>query len=233
MGIFDRLKGGNVLYYPGCLTKFAAPELEENYKKILHAIGVDFIVLKDLEKCCGSPVLNSGYDDDFRKLIEDNRKVFSEHSIKKIVTNCPGCFHIFSKYYGIESEHVSVLLWNRIGKLKVKKRFAEDVTYHDPCHLGRYSNIYEEPRKVLEHLGFRIVEMSRTRKDAFCCGGGAGLRTNETDLSDKVAKQRIKQARKTKVKKMVTTCPMCYKHMQNNTDGIEVLEFSQVILNAI
>ena len=61
----------------------------------------------------------------FDMLIEKNKKVFAEHGIKKIVTNCPGCFHIFGKYYGIEAEHISVLIWNRINKLKVKKKFDE------------------------------------------------------------------------------------------------------------
>lgn len=233
MGIFDRFKGGNVLYYPGCLTKVAAPEIEENYKKILEKIGVDFIVLKDLERCCGSPVLNAGYKDDFNKLIEQNKKVFQEHGITKIVSNCPGCFHIFDKYYDMEAEHISVLLWNNIHKLKVKNNFDEDITYHDPCHLGRYSDIYDEPRKVLEHIGFKVVEMTRTKEGAFCCGGGAGLRTNKTKLSNDIAKKRIEQAKKTETKKMITPCPMCWKHMQNNAEGIEVLEFSEVILDAI
>ena len=101
MGIFDRFKGGNILYYPGCLIKYAAPELEDNYKEILERVGVDFIVLKELEKCCGSPVLNAGFKKDFEKLVEHNKRIFDEHGINKLVTNCPGCFHIFEKQYQI------------------------------------------------------------------------------------------------------------------------------------
>jgi Fe-S oxidoreductase len=233
MGIFDRVMGGNILYYPGCLTKFAAPELEENYKRVLEGIGIDFIMLKDIELCCGSPVLNAGFVGEFNKLVERNKKLFDEHSIKRIVTNCPGCFHIFSKHYGIKAEHISVLLWERINRLKIRKRFNEDITYHDPCHLGRHSGIYDEPSKVLEYLGFHVVEMARSREDAFCCGGGAGLRTNKAEVADAVAKKRIEQAKMTNAKKLVTTCPMCYKHMKENAHGIEVLEFSQVILDAM
>ncbi|MGC8812542.1 MAG: heterodisulfide reductase-related iron-sulfur binding cluster [Candidatus Aenigmatarchaeota archaeon] len=79
MKFFDKIRGGNILYYPGCLTKFVAKELGENYRKILRSIGIDFIELKDLEFCCGSPALNAGYKEDAKNLAEKNFKVFKEH----------------------------------------------------------------------------------------------------------------------------------------------------------
>ena len=97
MGIFDKILGGNTLYYPGCLTKFVAKDLKENYKKILRSLGIDFIELAEIEVCCGSPVLKAGYADDFKNLAEKNLKIFKEHSVKKIITNCPACFLVFKK----------------------------------------------------------------------------------------------------------------------------------------
>ncbi|MCW1309464.1 MAG: heterodisulfide reductase-related iron-sulfur binding cluster, partial [Candidatus Nanoarchaeia archaeon] len=99
MGIFSRIFGGNVLYYPGCLTKFVAKELGENYKKILRKIGIDFIELKDLEVCCGSPALSAGYNEDVKNLVKKNYEIFKEHSVEKIITACPACFRTFSKEY--------------------------------------------------------------------------------------------------------------------------------------
>ena len=91
--------GGNVLYYPGCLTKFASKELEDNYKKILKKIGIDFIQLKDMEVCCGSPVLNSGHKKEAIDLAQKNLNIFKQHSVIKIITSCPACFKTFSKDY--------------------------------------------------------------------------------------------------------------------------------------
>jgi Fe-S oxidoreductase len=82
MKIFEKLIGGNVLYYPGCMSKFVTKDLAENYRKILRKIGIDFIELKDLEVCCGSPVLNAGYKEEATRLAEKNFKVFKEHSVK-------------------------------------------------------------------------------------------------------------------------------------------------------
>ena len=99
MGIFEKLFGQNTLYYPGCLTKFVAKDLKEKYEKILRKFGIDFIELSELEKCCGSPALKAGYPEDFKKLAQENLKIFKEHVVKKIVTNCPACFMILKKYY--------------------------------------------------------------------------------------------------------------------------------------
>ena len=99
MGMLDKLLGGNTLYYPGCMTKFVLKDIESNYEKILRKSGIDFIKLKDLEVCCGSPVLNAGYDNDFKTLAMKNLDVFKKHGIKKIITSCPACYKTFHKDY--------------------------------------------------------------------------------------------------------------------------------------
>jgi len=242
MSIFKKLLGGNILYYPGCLTKFVAKDLEENYKKILTRIGIDFIQLKNLELCCGSPVLNAGYKKDFENLMNKNLEVFKEHSINKIITSCPACFKTFSQTYrelkgwDIEVEHTTVTIWKSIekGKLKINRKFNEKITYHDPCHLGRHSKIYDEPRNILKALGFEIVEMRNSRENALCCGAGAGLKTNQPDLANKIAVRRLQQAEDKNIKKMITCCALCYAHLKENSKGvIEVFELSQVLKDAI
>ena len=236
MKIFEKILGGNTLYYPGCLTKFVAKDLREKYEKILRNLGIDFIKLEELELCCGSPALKAGYKEDFKKLTEKNLKIFKEHSVKKIITNCPACFMIFKKYYraflgdrwDIKVEHISQTIAKNIKKLKPRERKREKITFHDPCHLGRQMGVYEEPRKVIKNLGYEISEMELNRLESFCCGGGGGVKSNEPELANKIAKDRIEQAKKTGAKILCTACPLCYLHLKENAKDIEVKDLSQL-----
>lgn len=234
---------GNILYYPGCLKKFVFKDLEENYEKILRKCGIDFIKLKDLEVCCGSPVLNAGYLKTFEFLAKKNLRVFKEHSVKKIITSCPACFKIFKQEYpkvegfNIEVEHITQTIWGAIqnGKLKIKAKTPLKVTYHDPCYLGRYCGIYDEPRNTLNSLGCDLVEMKFNREQSFCCGGGGGLRSNFPELAKEIAKDRIRQAEKTKAEILITSCPLCYACLKEAFEkpGIKVEEFSSFITKFI
>lgn len=215
----------NTLYYPGCLTRYAAPELMEKYEQILNKLGINFITLPEQEFCCGSPVIHAGYKPDFDMLVKKNKELFKKYSINKIITNCPACYFIFTKYYSpITVEHITQTIWINKNKLKIKK--YDEISYHDPCHLGRHSNIYDEPRKILEKLGFTVVELEDNKQRSLCCGAGAGLKANNPDLANKIAKKRLLQC---KTKKLVTPCPLCYKHLKENAKEIEVFELSEVI----
>ncbi|MBI5071870.1 (Fe-S)-binding protein [Candidatus Falkowbacteria bacterium] len=239
MKIFKKIFKSNTLYYPGCLSKFVAKDLVENYRRILREAGLDFIELADLEVCCGSPALKAGYADDFKKLAEKNLQVFKEHSVGRIVTHCPACFMIFKKEYpkvfgekwDIEVTHATeILSKTKIQNSKFKIQNSV-VTYHDPCHLGRQMGIYDEPREVLKSLGYEIKEMDLSRKESFCCGGGGGVQSNESELANKIAKDRIAMAKKTGAKVLVTPCPLCYMHLKKNAEGedIEVKELSHLM----
>ncbi len=236
MKIFKKMFKGNTLYYPGCLSKFVAKDLVENYRRILREAGLDFIELADIEVCCGSPALKAGYAGDFKKLAEKNLQVFKEHSVDKIVTHCPACFMIFKKEYpkvlgekwDIEVVHATEVLSQKVKKSESQKGA---ITYHDPCHLGRQMGIYDEPREVLKSLGYEIKEMDLSRKESFCCGGGGGVQSNESELANKIAKDRIAMAKKTGAKVLVTPCPLCYMHLKNNSEGedIDVKELSHLM----
>lgn len=236
MSIFKKIFKGNTLYYPGCLSKFVAKELVENYRRILREAKIDFIELSDIEVCCGSPAIKAGYVEDFRKLAEKNLQVFKDHSVDRIVTHCPACFMIFKKEYpkvlgekwDIEVVHATEILNDKIKKAESIKG---TVTYHDPCHLGRQMGVYEPPREIIKSLGYEIKEMDLARKESFCCGGGGGVQSNESELADKVAKDKIAMAKKTGAKILVTPCPLCYMHLKKNAEGedIEVKELSHLM----
>lgn len=234
--IKDLFEKQNTLYYPGCITKFVYKKLYENYKKLLNKAGVDFIELKELEKCCGSPVINAGYRKDYNDLINHNRKVFQEAGVKKVVTNCPACYKTLKEAYpDLIIEHASVTLFNALNKKKIRFRELknEKVTYHDPCHLGRHSGVYEEPRALIKAIGYKIEEMNDNREDSLCCGAGAGMQNNTPKVANKVANLRLKQASNTSVKKLITACPMCYHHLKKHAKNIEVIELSEVLVNGI
>ncbi|MGC9048608.1 MAG: (Fe-S)-binding protein [Patescibacteria group bacterium] len=234
-----KLFRGNILYYPGCLTKFVVKDLLDNYRQILRQLKIDFIELAGIEACCGSPALKAGYFDDFQKLAEKNLKIFKEHSVSKIITNCPACFMIFSKEYpkilgekwDIQIEHITqtIAKKNESWKLKIENSDRQAVSYHDPCHLGRQMGVYDEPREIIRLLGYEIKEMKLNRIDSFCCGGGGGVKSNEPELANQIAQDRLKQAEQTGVKILVTTCPLCYLHLKENTKDIEIKELSQLL----
>jgi len=237
MGILDKILGGNVLYYPGCLTKFGARDLKQRYEKILEKIGIDFIELSERERCCGSPAIKAGFVQDFKRLARDNLKMFKEHSVKKIITNCPACFMVLKKEYkkvlngkwNIEVEHISQTIFKAVkdGKIKPKEK-SDKATFHDPCHLGRQMGVYQEPREVIKALGYEILEMELNKKESFCCGAGGGVRTNEPQLAEKIAKKRLKEAEETGVKTLITACPLCYLHLKENAQNLKVLDLSQL-----
>ncbi len=238
MKIFEKFLGANTLYYPGCLTKFVAKDFKERYEKILKKIGLDFIELSELEKCCGSPALKAGYFEDFEKVAEENLKIFKEHSVRKIITNCPACALTFKIEYPkvlgekweIEIFHISQILSQAIknGKIREKKEIKERVRFHDPCHLGRGLKIFEEPREIIKSQGYEISEMELSKNEGFCCGAGGGVKLNEPELANEIGKERIEQAKKTGAKILLTNCPLCYLHLKENAKDLEVKELIEL-----
>jgi len=76
----------------------------------------------------------------------------------------------------------------------------EIVAYHDPCHLGRKMGLFDKPREIIKAVGYELIEMDLTKKDSYCCGGGGGVKSNETNLANQIAQARIDQAKKTEQK---------------------------------
>ncbi len=240
MSILKKIKSlfedRNTLYYPGCITKFVYKDLLKNYRQLLRKAGVDFIELKDLEKCCGSPVINAGYKKDYQDLITHNKKVISEAGVNKIITNCPACYKVLKENYpDLEVEHAVVTLFNALSKKKliINKKFSDVVTYHDPCHLGRHSGVYDEPRILIESLGFTINEMPANRENSLCCGAGAGMQNNNKEISHKVTNMRVGMAKSIKAKMLITTCPMCYHQLKKHAKGLKVVELSEVLKSGL
>jgi len=241
MKMFGWLRGERILYYPGCLTKGVLKQEFENYKEIFNRLGIDFVMLSESEVCCGLPVLNAGHKKDAKKLASKNLKLFKEKGVNKIITNCPSCLHMFGEVYpklirgwNIPVEHASVVILRALKKRKIRWRGVdldrEWVGYHDPCHLGRYSKIYDEPREVIDILGGHILESRFNRENALCCGGGGGVRANFEGLAKGIAEDRVKSFDGC-IKKIVSPCGLCSANLKSVSD--KSVEFSSFVLGKL
>lgn len=238
--ILDILKGMNAqtLYYPGCMLKNVMTTEQENYKRIFNILGIDFVMLPSTEVCCGSPVMNAGYKKDTKDLVKKNYALFKKHNIIKIITPCAGCYNMFKNEYpkilrewDIDVEHATQTLLREL-KFKRLKQFSgrEVVSYHDPCHLGRYCGIYDEPREIIKLLGGELKEMTHSKENSLCCGAGGGMRANYPDTAKKIAKKRMTE-KPIDAQFTLTPCGLCTANLKTADDS--VVEFSTWVLRRL
>jgi len=239
----------DLLYYVGCTASYD-PEINvvaNNLAKIFEAAGLKMGILGKDEKCCGSTLLRLGEKEKAKALALENVNLFKKTGAKKIVTACAGCYKmLFQDYPKLTGEklpvvHVTQLLAEMIEKgLIPLKKDAEalTVTYHDPCHLGRHTEMYDWPRKILANLpGIKLIEMERTREKSRCCGAGGGLKTLDRDLVGKIAGQRIDDAIAAGASMIITSCPFCEQTLSDAArakgDKVKVLDITDLIVRSM
>ena len=235
-----------VLYYPGCTVAYL-PNMQKvaiATAEVLTLAGVDFGIMGRDEVCCGSTAMRVGDRETFLAQASKNIEKINSLGVDKVVTACAGCYGIMKLEYprvasfGPEVLHISEVLAELVsdGRL-VPGEVNRKVTYHDPCHLARHGGVIEEPRKVLEAIpGLELVPMSRTGKNARCCGGGGGLRTGHADLAVEVAGERQKEAAETGAGAIVTCCPFCEQNLTDALEqggGIPVFDLVELVIESI
>jgi Fe-S oxidoreductase len=226
-------EGMEYLYFVGCYGSYdpRMKKVSAATARILDRAGVGFGILGTKESCCGESIRKTGGEDVFKTLAKENIKAFIDAGVKKILVTSPHCYHTFVNEYPelmvkFEVVHLSQLLLQLIekGRLKLTKELKQRVTYHDPCYLGRHNGIYDEPREVLRRLpGVELVEMTDSRKDSLCCGGGGGRIWMDTPKSERFANLRVEQARQTGAGVLATACPYCISNFEESrlTMGVE------------
>lgn len=193
------VREGEIPLYIGC-QYLARPNQTKLYVRILEKLGLKPKIKKEI--CCGFPLYALGFREEF----EPHRKKFLElFPEKEIVALCPTCTAFLHEEYGKEVKHVTQLILENLPEADLGIK----ATYHDPCDLCRVANVIEEPREILKKIGVELVEMEKNRKGSQCCGGGGGILMSDPDLSDRLAKIRIKQAVATGAPLLVTPCPTC------------------------
>ncbi|MFA4837149.1 MAG: (Fe-S)-binding protein, partial [Dehalococcoidia bacterium] len=213
----------DVLFYLGCTTALQErpAAVAVATAKLLKAAGIKFGILGFEETCCGEPARRLGEEYLFQYQARKNIEIFRKYGVKKIVTACPHCFNTIKNEYPqfggkFEVVHHSQLIAELLeqGKLKPAQTINKTATYHDPCYLGRYQGIYEQPREVLKAVpGLQMVEMERNRRHSFCCGGGGG-RTWLEETGTKICELRAEEAIATRADMLVTACPFCLQMME-------------------
>ena len=226
----------DVLFWTGCQAA-----LEERNNKVAIALakvmkeaGVNFGIMGAEESCCGEPVRRMGNEYLFQMQVAKNIGLLQGYGVKKIVTACPHCFntlkHEYPQFEGEfevvhHTEFIAQLI--REGKLKPVKGLDATVTYHDSCYLGRYNDIYKEPREILGHIkGLKKVEMERSWDRGFCCGGGGGAFWLENRAGVKINDARTEQAMETGADVIATACPYC---LQMFVDGIKTKDAEETV----
>jgi Fe-S oxidoreductase len=185
---------------------------------VLETAGVSFGILGNDEECCGNEIYLLGEMGLFQNLVEKNSQKFKELGVRKIVTLSPHAYNTMKNNYPVfggsfELYHYTQLLNDLLKENKIKPSPNKArVTYQDPCFLGRYNKIYDEPRQILLSIsGLELVEMERNKRDAFCCGGGSG--NFVTDLlagsTDSPARVRAREAYETGANTLAIACPSC------------------------
>jgi len=226
----------------GCMGSFdpRGREIVAAFAQVMRHVGTSFGVLRK-EKCTGDPARRLGNDLAFGQLAENNLETLRQSKAKKIVSICPHCVRTIStdwKEYGEAPpiEHHTEFLARHRAQLP-KNGTGETVVYHDPCYLGRYRGIYDEPRAVLGDFG-PVVEAERSRERSFCCGAGGGLAFLGEEKGKRVNVERAEQLVATGAQVIGAACPFCNTMFRDALTNIseappKLLDVAQIVAAAL
>jgi Fe-S oxidoreductase len=241
-----------VLWFVGDYASFDPrnQKISQTLARILRRAGVDFGILYDGERTAGNDVRRVGEEGLFADLAEQNIAAISECQFDRILTSDPHTFNTLKNEYPEFGGNWTVLHHSQLlleliesGRLRPRKGLGYRVTYHDPCALGRYNGVYDEPRQVLEAVGAELVEMPRNRDNSFCCGAGGGriwMKELKPDDAPRPSELRIDEAVSLgEIDYFVVACPKDVTMYEDaiKTSGhqgeIELRELSELVLESL
>ncbi|MBC7871462.1 MAG: (Fe-S)-binding protein, partial [Chitinophagaceae bacterium] len=211
-----------ILYWVGCAASYdpRAQLTARALVKVLYTAGVNFAVLGEQENCTGDSARRAGKEDLYQELAIGNVETLNAVNPPRIVVTCPHCFHNIGKEYhqfggNYEVVHHTELIEELIsaGRVPMSAHPGKqpNVTFHDPCYLGRHNDVIDAPRNVLEKsFGAAAIEMPRNKKNSFCCGaGGAQFWKEEEHGTKSVSVERYEEAKHTGAEVVAVGCPFC------------------------
>ncbi len=240
---------GKVAYWAGCWASYVMDDMPHNVTKVLNEIEQDFVYFDEDETCCGLYLGLGGYYDELGAKIKQNIELFKERGVETLLLSCPGCLATFNDFYpqfaemlgldwDIETKHVTAYMAEKIesNELELTHEIPKTITYHDSCHLGRWSNLYEEPRTILQAIpGSEYKDMKHNREDGLCCGLVAGF--TDLDTVQHSGVKRVQEAEEVNADICVTACAGCGSQIYNtahalNSD-IDVIDISSMVCKAL
>ncbi|WP_280233898.1 (Fe-S)-binding protein [Nocardia cyriacigeorgica] len=253
----DSFDGYDYLFWVGCAGAYEdrAKKTTKAVAELLATAGVKFMVLGQEETCTGDSARRAGNEFLFQQLAQQNIELLDsvfegvEQKRKKIVVTCAHCFNALNNEYPqvggtYEVVHHTQLL-NRLVRQKQLVPVAsvsQNVTYHDPCYLGRHNKVYNAPRELMEASGSNLVEMPRHGERSMCCGAGGARMWMEEQLGKRINIDRVDEALTTNPAKIATGCPFCRVMLTDGVtarqedgkgEGVEVVDVAQLMLDAI
>ncbi len=187
---------------------------------ILRHLGVSFGVLKK-EKCTGDSARRLGNDLAFEELAAYNLEQIASQGVGKLLSICPHCVRTISVDWrevgqAPAIEHHSEFLARHLGRLPDAANGS--TVFHDPCYLGRYRSVYDEPREILAR-GRDLVEAEQSRERSFCCGAGGGLIFLGEEKGERVSVERTRQLTQTGAETIAVACPFCHTMFRDALSG--------------
>jgi Fe-S oxidoreductase len=239
----------DMVYWVGCAGSFDErnKQVSAALVKIMKAAGLKFAILGQEEGCTGDSARRIGNEYLYQVLAAQNVEVLNGYNVKKIVTACPHCFNTIKNEYhqfGGEYEvlHHSELISQLIDDKKITLAKLDPIlgTFHDSCYLGRYNDIYEQPRKALEATGMKLQEMKLSREKGRCCGAGGGRMWME-EHGVKVSDMRLDDALELKQqpKVIASSCPFCLTMLsdaistKDMTDQLKTRDIAEIVADAL
>ncbi|GIP38864.1 hypothetical protein J31TS4_21440 [Paenibacillus sp. J31TS4] len=222
-----------ILFFVGSMGSYdnRSRKVSRAFVRLMNEAGVNFAILGNEERNSGDTPRRMGNELVFQQLCAENIETFRKYGVRRIVTACPHTFNTLKNEYpefgmeGVEVLHHTQLLEEllREGRLRPSHPVHERIVYHDSCYLGRYNNVYDQPRAILRAIGgVQLIEMERSRENGMCCGAGGGMMWMEETAGKRVNVARTEQALAVEPTVISSACPYCLTMMEDGTKLKEV-----------
>jgi Fe-S oxidoreductase/nitrate reductase gamma subunit len=236
----------DVLLFLGCAFAFddRNKKVAQSFVRLLKKANVDFGILGYDEICCGETARRLGNEYLFQEFAKQNIETLSKVKFNRLVTQCPHCFNTIKNEYPqlggeFKVQHYTEFLaelslpWESAGSNGSSMKGT--LTYHDSCYLGRYNDIYQQPRGLLDKSNINRVEMDQREENAFCCGGGGGQMWLETDPNTRINHRRLENVLAAKADVVATACPYCLLmfddaiRSKGKGEQVQVMDIAEVL----
>ena len=218
------------LLWVGCAGSFddRSKKVSTSLVKILQKAGISFAILGVEEKCTGDFARRVGNEMLFQMMAQENIETLNNYKVKKIIAACPHCLNTLKHEYPQMGGNYEVIHHTEFidqlvkeGKIKLKQSLEGALTYHDPCYLGRYNNIFDQPRSILRSVSKGgLKELERHGRESFCCGAGGGRMWMEETIGKRIYLERSEEIVRQQVSNVAVACPFCMTMIE---DGMKEL----------